>query len=242
MFSPPASERMLNMISLVDREISIRSPRQHCERKDGYKYGIPEEFCLGGTDRSYSTHMAFLQARSPHAERLNSRRKHVGVHHLPTAINATRPGIANGGATSAICLPSHSTQGLNRMVSLVAASPPADMVVHRNWIPSDNRQMQKHTSDTSSEAIQEVPASDKQTSQYTCCPWNFCLYTDPQGWECLELINCGSAPDHFKNKHGIINLAREVELICMWQGCGRRIIRHNYIRHVREHHLGHDRA
>ncbi|KAI6124026.1 hypothetical protein EDD16DRAFT_1517700 [Pisolithus croceorrhizus] len=57
------------------------------------------------------------------------------------------------------------------------------------------RHARGNTSDTSSEAIQEAPASDKQT-----------------GWECLELINCGTAPDHFKDKHGIINLAREVEL------------------------------
>ncbi|KIK24453.1 hypothetical protein PISMIDRAFT_410144 [Pisolithus microcarpus 441] len=101
------------------------------------------------------------------------------------------------------------------------------------------------TSYTLSEAIQEAPASDNQTTtqnQYTCCPWTFCLYTDPEGRECLELINCSTVPDHFKDKHGIANLARGVELVCVWQGCGCRVIRHNYIRHIREHHLRHARG
>ncbi|KAI6017539.1 hypothetical protein BKA83DRAFT_4120687 [Pisolithus microcarpus] len=77
------------------------------------------------------------------------------------------------------------------------------------------------TSYTLSEAIQEAPASDNQTTtqnQYTCCPWTFCLYTDPEGRECLELINCSTVPDHFKDKHGIANLARGVELVYMLGG------------------------
>ncbi|KAI6111237.1 hypothetical protein F5141DRAFT_1202911 [Pisolithus sp. B1] len=102
-------------------------------------------------------------------------------------------------------------------------------------------------SHTLSKAIQEPPVSHQQVllklqSQYTCCPWTFCLYTDPEGWECLEPVDCGTAPGHFKDKHSITNLSRKVELVCMWQGCGCRVIRHNYIRHIREHHLGHDRV
>ncbi|KAI6046768.1 hypothetical protein EDC04DRAFT_1248615 [Pisolithus marmoratus] len=97
------------------------------------------------------------------------------------------------------------------------------------------------TSHTLTEAIEERRTSDTQTNKYTCCPWTFCLNTDPEGWECLELINCDTAPDHFKNKHGITNMGREVELVCVWQGCGRQVIRHNYIRHIREHHLQHHR-
>ncbi|KAI6046764.1 hypothetical protein EDC04DRAFT_2597872 [Pisolithus marmoratus] len=55
------------------------------------------------------------------------------------------------------------------------------------------------TSHTLTNAAQEVPALNKQANQYTSCPSTLCLYTDPEGWECLELINCGTAADHFKD-------------------------------------------
>ncbi|KAI6143981.1 hypothetical protein BKA82DRAFT_1008850 [Pisolithus tinctorius] len=105
-----------------------------------------------------------------------------------------------------------------------------------------NGSIANSTSHTLSKAPQETPTAEKQVNQYTSCPWTFCLYTDPEGRECLEFINCGTAPDHFKDTHGISNIARDVELVCVWQGCGVRVIRHNYIRHIREHHLHHDRV
>ncbi|KAI6046774.1 hypothetical protein EDC04DRAFT_2597882 [Pisolithus marmoratus] len=49
------------------------------------------------------------------------------------------------------------------------------------------------------EDVQEAPMADRQINQYTSCPWTLCLHTSPEGWECLELINCGTAPDHFKD-------------------------------------------
>ncbi|KAI6140402.1 hypothetical protein BKA82DRAFT_4019432 [Pisolithus tinctorius] len=68
----------------------------------------------------------------------------------------------------------------------------------------------------SSNAAQEAPMVDQRASQYTCRPWTtLCLYTDPEGWECLEPINCGTVPGHFKDKHGITNMAREVGLVCL---------------------------
>ncbi|KAI6017096.1 hypothetical protein EDC04DRAFT_2608141 [Pisolithus marmoratus] len=78
--------------------------------------------------------------------------------------------------------------------------------------------MSKHYVDsvatnTLSEGVQETPMADRQTSQYTNCPWTLCLYTDPEGWECVVPINCGTAPDHFKDTHDIANLARDVELV-----------------------------
>ncbi|KAI6097317.1 hypothetical protein EV401DRAFT_2202655, partial [Pisolithus croceorrhizus] len=88
------------------------------------------------------------------------------------------------------------------------------------------------TSHTLTEATQEASALDRRTDQYACCSWTLCLYTDPGGRECLEPIDCGTAPNHFKNKHGIANMGREVKLVCMWQSCGCRVTRHNYIRHV----------
>lgn len=79
-------------------------------------------------------------------------------------------------------------------------------------------------------------------NQNTCCPWTSCLHTDPDGWECLDPIDCGTAPNHFKDKHGIANMGREVELVCAWQGCGCQVTRHNYIRHICGYHLKHDRV
>ncbi|KAI6147578.1 hypothetical protein EDD17DRAFT_1514453 [Pisolithus thermaeus] len=84
---------------------------------------------------------------------------------------------------------------------------------------SENKRIPEHhmgsgvnsTSYTLTKATQEVPALDRQT--YTCCPWTLCLFTHPEGSECLEPINCGNAPNHFKNKHGIVNMGREVKLV-----------------------------
>ncbi|KIK12262.1 hypothetical protein PISMIDRAFT_458145 [Pisolithus microcarpus 441] len=98
------------------------------------------------------------------------------------------------------------------------------------------------TSHTLTNATQEAPASDRRTSRYASCPWTLCLYTDPEGCECLDPIDCGTAPSHFKNKHGIANMGREVELVCAWQSCGCQVTRHNYIRHIRGYHLKHDRV
>ncbi|KAI6110921.1 hypothetical protein EDD16DRAFT_1522020 [Pisolithus croceorrhizus] len=87
-----------------------------------------------------------------------------------------------------------------------------------------NRQMPEHfigsgvnsTPHTLPKATQKAPALDKQLSRYTCCPWTLCLYTDPEGRESLEPIDCSTAPNHFKNKHGIANMNHEVKL---HQGC-----------------------
>ncbi|KAI6110924.1 hypothetical protein EDD16DRAFT_1522022 [Pisolithus croceorrhizus] len=69
------------------------------------------------------------------------------------------------------------------------------------------------TPHTLPKVTREAPALDRQTNPYTCCPWTLCLYTDPEGRECLEPIDCGAAPNHFKNKHGITNMGREVKLV-----------------------------
>ncbi|KAI6001205.1 hypothetical protein EDD15DRAFT_2516408 [Pisolithus albus] len=57
---------------------------------------------------------------------------------------------------------------------------------------------------------------------------------DPDGRERWEPINCDSGSGHFSEVHGIVNLTRK--------GCGSGLYRHNYIRHIWEHHLGHDRT
>ncbi|KIO03455.1 hypothetical protein M404DRAFT_1001375 [Pisolithus tinctorius Marx 270] len=47
--------------------------------------------------------------------------------------------------------------------------------------------------------------------------------------------------EHFKN-HGIKDLGRDADVTCQWQNCGMKGSRHNYVRHVRENHLGHARG
>ncbi|KIK24443.1 hypothetical protein PISMIDRAFT_678310 [Pisolithus microcarpus 441] len=97
-------------------------------------------------------------------------------------------------------------------------------------------------SHTLRKATRGSPASDRRTNRYACRQWTLCLYKDPEGNECLEQIDCGTVPEHFRNKHGIPEKGREVELVCAWQSCGRRVTRHNYNRHIRECHLKHDRV
>ncbi|KAI6046776.1 hypothetical protein EDC04DRAFT_2597884 [Pisolithus marmoratus] len=61
------------------------------------------------------------------------------------------------------------------------------------------------TSHALAKATQEAPASsDKRPVGFS---------EIHLGWECLEPIDCGTVPDHFKNKHGIANMGREVELV-----------------------------
>ncbi|KAI6024581.1 hypothetical protein EDC04DRAFT_2723628 [Pisolithus marmoratus] len=85
-----------------------------------------------------------------------------------------------------------------------------------------------------------VPAV--HTNDYANCPYTLCLHTLDGGWECLEPITCSIFPGHFKNQHGIRDLGRSVTIHCRWQGCGQMVTRNNFIRHVRELHLRHDRT
>ncbi|KAI5984124.1 hypothetical protein F5J12DRAFT_787655 [Pisolithus orientalis] len=68
-----------------------------------------------------------------------------------------------------------------------------------------------------------------------------CLYDLGDGNECLDFITCGTAPGHFSAVHGVKGMARNVEITCGWQDCGSLVKRHNFMRHVREIHLGHGR-
>ncbi|KAI6143919.1 hypothetical protein BKA82DRAFT_4017159 [Pisolithus tinctorius] len=67
-----------------------------------------------------------------------------------------------------------------------------------------------------SNIVQEAPMADQQASYNTCRPWTtLCLYTDSEGQECFEPIDCSTVPDHFRDSHGITNMGREVELVCI---------------------------
>ncbi|KAI6106719.1 hypothetical protein EDD16DRAFT_1627948 [Pisolithus croceorrhizus] len=89
--------------------------------------------------------------------------------------------------------------------------------------------------------VQETLPPSSRVNKYDCCSSIPCLCMGPGGGECSQLINCGGVPDHLRDVHGIINLARGHPLDCTWRDCGCRVTRHNYVRHVRECHLQHNR-
>ncbi|KAI6027102.1 hypothetical protein EDC04DRAFT_3092077 [Pisolithus marmoratus] len=89
-------------------------------------------------------------------------------------------------------------------------------------------------------AVDPIQTANNQVNQYNNCPFQLCFYNQ-DGNECWELITCGTAPEHFSAVHGIRRMARGVEITCGWQGCECLIRRHNFIRHIREVHLGHGR-
>ncbi|KAI6094549.1 hypothetical protein F5141DRAFT_1169239 [Pisolithus sp. B1] len=85
-------------------------------------------------------------------------------------------------------------------------------------------------------------AIEPRHNQYADCPERVCLYTESGGSECLETISCSTVPEHLRDAHEIKNMTRETVHLRMWQECGMQVTRHNYVRHFKMHHLGHDRV
>ncbi|KAI6117577.1 hypothetical protein EDD16DRAFT_1726923 [Pisolithus croceorrhizus] len=84
------------------------------------------------------------------------------------------------------------------------------------------------------------PGSVSQKKGYHNCEQKKCLYPGPNGTRCLQEISCATVPEHFVS-HGIMNKPREEMILCQWEGCSEKVGRHNFVRHVREKHLGHAR-
>lgn len=74
-------------------------------------------------------------------------------------------------------------------------------------------------------------------------PRTYCLWwgTDTL-LPCCSLISHDEVPDHFKTVHGIKNKGRKEKILCRWDNCGEMIGRHNFVRHIREIHLGSKRS
>ncbi|KAI6010871.1 hypothetical protein F5J12DRAFT_781844 [Pisolithus orientalis] len=96
------------------------------------------------------------------------------------------------------------------------------MSFNSGWVPEHYiSSTVNSTYNTLGNAVPQTPTTDRRANRYTNCPTTLCLYTNPDGWECLELINCGDASDHFRDVHRIVGLAREVRLVfsrCSWKG------------------------
>ncbi|KIM55900.1 hypothetical protein SCLCIDRAFT_29963 [Scleroderma citrinum Foug A] len=71
-----------------------------------------------------------------------------------------------------------------------------------------------------------------------CCQW--------QGADdvlrCCMLIKDENlnVPDHFNKVHKIKG-GRKVKIQCRWGDCENTVVRHNFVRHIREAHLGRER-
>ncbi|KAI6094531.1 hypothetical protein EDD16DRAFT_1684371 [Pisolithus croceorrhizus] len=73
------------------------------------------------------------------------------------------------------------------------------------------------------------------------CEPKKCLYLHPDGKSCSQLITCAQVPEHFIS-HGIVKKSRRERISCRWYECPEKVMRHNFVRHIREKHLGHVRG
>ncbi|KAI5980925.1 hypothetical protein EDC04DRAFT_2058537 [Pisolithus marmoratus] len=88
--------------------------------------------------------------------------------------------------------------------------------------------------------VGSLQKENSQASKHNNCPPRMCSY-DQGGNECGQLITCGTVPEHFSTVH-IKNFAHNIRIACMWRGCGHIVARKNFVRHIREAHLGHERT
>ncbi|KAF8443240.1 hypothetical protein L210DRAFT_3535191, partial [Boletus edulis BED1] len=58
---------------------------------------------------------------------------------------------------------------------------------------------------------------------------------------CGTQITRENVPAHFQRFHGIRKMKEDVLVCCQWDGCHKRLRRKNFVRHIREHHMGHPR-
>ncbi|KAI6110118.1 hypothetical protein F5141DRAFT_1203370 [Pisolithus sp. B1] len=102
-----------------------------------------------------------------------------------------------------------------------------------------------HTLKDGTQTSRENPSAASQKKSrvygYDGCVLKECLYLGPNGTRCSQVITCATVPEHFIS-HGVANKSRDEVISCQWEGCSYRVMRHNFVRHVREKHLGHVRG
>ncbi|KAL4061681.1 hypothetical protein V8B97DRAFT_2102705 [Scleroderma yunnanense] len=76
---------------------------------------------------------------------------------------------------------------------------------------------------------------------HTCDFYRPCRCPSSHDGFCGETISCNTVAAHFRDRHGIVDLPRKGHVVCSWHGCSKQISRHNFVRHVREKHLCHQR-
>ena len=82
------------------------------------------------------------------------------------------------------------------------------------------------------------PKQSLSGSRYT----TRCLYQGvDDSLPCHEQITYDDVPVHMKRIHGIGRISRHNRIECAWSGCALSVSRHNFLRHIREAHLGYER-
>lgn len=77
----------------------------------------------------------------------------------------------------------------------------------------------------------------------------FPTFKDPPSLRCqyrdchmgVKLITRSDILAHMKSEHGFSDMPPEMRFTCGWAGCGLNVTRHNFVRHLREVHLGYRR-
>ncbi|KAN0075414.1 hypothetical protein V8E55_011437 [Tylopilus felleus] len=102
---------------------------------------------------------------------------------------------------------------------------------------SEVKQIPQGQSASSSTANRTAVPKIKVSCPAAPCLW-FCEGRVPK--ICGVAISCEDVPTHFK-LHGIKTISEEKEVPCIWENCFANIVRKNFVRHIRECHLGHVR-
>ncbi|KAL4072450.1 hypothetical protein V8B97DRAFT_2023592 [Scleroderma yunnanense] len=76
---------------------------------------------------------------------------------------------------------------------------------------------------------------------HSCSFWRLCRHPDSHGGHCAMIISCNTVAAHFRDNHNIVDMSRKDYIVCQWPGCLKQVLRHNFVRHVRERHLCHQR-
>lgn len=78
-------------------------------------------------------------------------------------------------------------------------------------------------------------------SAYLTHPITVCQWQGANGMLCNTPITHAGVPHHFKRVHEIKDMKRNTKIKCRWLNCQSTVVRHNFVRHLREAHLGNKR-
>ncbi|KIM55895.1 hypothetical protein SCLCIDRAFT_29961 [Scleroderma citrinum Foug A] len=82
-------------------------------------------------------------------------------------------------------------------------------------------------------ALGKFPNADFTRPISICCQWQGA----DDALRCCMLITEKNVPDHFNKVHKIKG-GQKVKIQCCWGDCENTVVRHNFVRHIREAHLG----
>lgn len=99
-------------------------------------------------------------------------------------------------------------------------------------------QMEPHSPSTldnyTAQAHSDHPSHTLSVYRSIPCGWR-----DDEGNKCSMLVHARDCNDHFATVHSIKRMTRDFEITCRWCPPERmNLRRHNFLRHVKEVHLG----